>query len=69
MNVKPEKIVLHTTDSIELKKVPEHARFLSVLKTVDNNFAIFYEDKIKKRHQTKGEITYYFELTQNITVK
>ena len=42
---------------------------MSVLKTHQNNFAIFYEDTVKKKYQTRGEITYYFQLTQNSSLK
>ena len=44
MNAKPEKIVLHTTDSIELKKLPDKVSYMSVLRAFKDNFALFFED-------------------------
>jgi len=67
--VKPEKIVLHTTDSIELKRLPDKVSYMSVLRAFKDNFALFFEDSLKKKIQTRGEITYYFEISQNTTVK
>ena len=66
--VKPEKIVLRSVDSIELQKYPENAFFIAVLQSFDN-FAIFFEDSDKKSRQTKGEISYYFEVSQTTSVK
>jgi len=63
MAVKPEKIVLKSMDSIELKSIPQGAFYISVLQTVNSNFAIFFEDSERKRNQTRGEISYYFEVS------
>lgn len=54
MAVKPEKIVLRSIDSIELKNIPSEAFYISVLQTFNSNFAIFFEDSQKKKSQTKG---------------
>jgi hypothetical protein len=54
MAVKPEKIVLRSIDSIELKSIPSEAFYISVLQTFNSNFAIFFEDSQKKKSQTKG---------------
>lgn len=54
MAVKPEKILLRSIDSIELKNIPSEAFYISVLQTFNSNFAIFFEDSQKKKSQTKG---------------
>jgi len=69
MSVKPEKIVLTSLDSIEIKNMPAEATYMSVLQTFKENFAIFFEDHQKKKIRTKGEISYYFEVSQQISLK
>lgn len=69
MAVKPEKIVLKSIDSIEISNIPANAFYITVLQTFNNNFAIFFEDSEKKKNQTRGEISYYFEVSQTTTLK
>lgn len=69
MAVKPEKILLKSIDSIEISNTPQNAFYITVLQTFNNNFAIFFEDSEKKRNQTRGEITYYFQVSQTTTLK
>lgn len=49
--------------------MPLNAFYITILQTARNNFAVFYEDSEKKKYQTKGEITYYFEASQTTTLK
>ena len=69
MSVKPGKIVLRSVDAVQLKGVPEGAFFLSVLEYFRSRFAVFYEDSLRKHKQSRGEISYYFYVSQPTPMK
>jgi hypothetical protein len=61
-------MIVTPVDSLEVLDKPQLGEFFGVINVLNGNFAIFYQSIPKTNMFTKGEISYWFVISQNIPI-
>lgn len=69
MAVKPNRIRVKSIDSLEINSKPQDSKFLDVIGLGKDNFAIFYQLRPQYNIFRKGEVNYWFAITEYISIE
>lgn len=67
--VKPNRIVVKSIDSLEIEKKPQDGKFMDVISFGKDNFGIFYQLRPQYNNFRKGEVNYWFAITEYISIE
>ena len=65
-SVKPNRIKIKSIDSLELESKPANSKLVDVITFGKDNFGIFFQLRPQYNNYAKGEINYWFSMTQYI---
>jgi len=65
--LKPNRIKIASLDSLEVGRMPEHGEFFNVLTFGRDKFGLFFQNKASFNRYAKGEVVYWFNLTDSIS--
>lgn len=68
-SVNPPRIILNSTDSIEIPSKLEKYEYLDAIELLGNNFAVFFQTKEEHSKVLNGEIKYGFLVTHLIKME